>query len=219
MSRLKTLILCLTFLQSQIVAQFLYSRVTFNDADMQASFVIRNRELFDCEFPCLPTGVNGTRRFIQYAIILENTGNTSAVFIPYHQDPIRIVYNLSNSSMDNIKSGYYNLSCVRDSRCSENWEKMNYFYCGYSGLTPGCKTIISHQEVCQWVDITGLEEFSQYNLSLSLLPGVLGQGIDQLDLTVHNFTIIPGALPSGELYTTKRLLVVETLILGPVFIF
>jgi hypothetical protein len=168
--------------------------VALDAAKITDSLLCRDEEIYAGEFSCLPDTANGSRTLVRMAVALYNPTECDYSFQP--QAPLRIFYDLS-SSTEVLRSGYFNVSCVRDSSCYKSAKIpaterfMFYSACNTGGISANCTSYLSHRAVCQWVDITSLSLAVPYTLTLQLQPSVDGLGAGIVDTTPINITFTP----------------------------
>ena len=178
---------------------------------MNASFVLRHRDVYAGEFPCLPTDKNGTRWLLQFATVLVNTNpNVTLKVGSYHNTPARVDYNFSYPNSTLALSNYFNLSCIRDSKCRLPQEP-EFWACHIAGVSPNCSSIITNHAPCQWVDVTDLDPLTNFTLTMRIQPGLLEHGTELLDTdTLYNFSITLARIrdrePTNALRTTAAYL-------------
>jgi hypothetical protein len=163
--------------------------VNLDCAQIQESFVLQTQEIYAGQFPCLPDTANGSRTLLRFSVVLNNLDDTAARLTPY-RNPFHIIYQF-NSSSTVLRSGYLNVTCLRDTVCDG---PRRFMYCGVGGLGPACNMSLDRRLPCQWVDITDLLINNIYSLRLALSPGLSGAGIGVIDTTPCQFYVTPSSL-------------------------
>lgn len=196
---------CLLVLIFNVVEAVIYDRLAFNASDINASFVLRHRTVYAGEFPCMDLNENGTRWLLQFATVLDNRHPNETLKIgAYHNTPARVDYNLTYPNSTIAVSGYFNLSCIRDSRCLQLNEPQ-FFACHIAGVSSNCSSVITNHAPCQWIDVTGLDILTEFTLSMRIQPGLLDHGVELLDTdTVYNFSIILQTIANREVTNPLR---------------
>jgi hypothetical protein len=185
--------------------------VALDTAKITESLLCRDEEIYAGEFSCLPDTANGTRTLVRMAVVLHNPTECDYSFQP--QTPLRIFYNLSDSTQV-LRSGYFNVSCVRDSSCYKGHrataiERFEFYSaCRTGGISANCTSYLSNRAVCQWVDITSLPLEVPYTLTLQLQPSVDGLGAGLLDETPINITFTPLNIRKSTNISTGSLVLV-----------
>ena len=181
---------------------------------MQASLRLLEQEIYSGEYPCIPTYHNGSRRLVTFAVALRNSGNESVHFSPY-DTPVRVNWWLESPVNTLLSSGYFNLSCVRDTTCDGGESALQFFVCQTGGLSSNCSTYLNTRTPCQWVDITGLNPWLTYWLRLSLRPSIDGLGNGTLDQGNVTLTFNPSQLKKTNIADTTATLLLMMAILVP----
>jgi len=146
------------------------------------------------------------------AVAIHNPTKCHYSFQPY-ETPVRLFYNISNSMDTVVKSGYFNISCIRDTTCTGAHQLLDpnrvlYTACRTGGLSANCSLYIPHQAQCQWVDITELSLTSGYVLTLYLQPSLDGVGSGILDDSPINISFVPNSLLKRTGISTAGLILV-----------
>jgi hypothetical protein len=176
---------------------------------MEASLTYTKTVIYAGEFTCLPTEANGTRSLIRFAVSIFNPSNCSLRFQNY-PSPLRVNYWLYDATPTLRKTGYFNLTCMRDVHCpidpeqalqAFQTERSHFLNCQVSGISPNCSFYNSNRIACQWIDITGFSAATTYTMSLQLQPSITGLGAGLLNESIFNFSFIPSQLPPGYVAT------------------
>lgn len=186
--------------------------VALDSTKIADSLVVHNEEIYAGEFSCLPTTANGTRTLLRMAVAIHNPTDCHHSFQPY-EAPVRLFYNVSDSLDIVVKTGYFNISCIRDTTCSGvhsilNPDRVLHTACRTGGLSANCSLYIPSRAQCQWVDITELSLSSGYVLTLYLQPSLDGIGSGILDETPINIDFVPNSLLKRTGISTAGLILV-----------
>lgn len=192
-------VLFILLLQNALVHSGL---VQFDAERMRDSFRLQETEVYAGQYPCLPADCNGTRNLVTFAIVLQNTGTEAA-----RVGPLKVVW-----SLENVTTGEFALSCVRDTECDKG-NKPRFYVCRFGGLSPECRTHLNARTRCQWVDFTGLDPWARYRLSLAL------DGPGPIDTGSSVFEFVPAQLVQAHLASTSQSLWAMAVLLVPNIIY
>lgn len=167
-----------------------HGKISLNGTEIHKSFFLDSLVVHEGQFECLPPTVKGNRLLLRFDVILNNLSNDSAIFYPYTK-PLQLHYQLYDNAYANVsRSGYFNISCIRDTFCygldeGNSNEMTPFFYaCVHSGISAGCQQSVYGTGDCRWIDITGLDLFHLYRVTLSLVnPAEPGESRGTVDST------------------------------------